>query len=431
MRVLVTGAYGFIGAQVVAALDAAGHEVVCTVRGARRDERFPLLRSIGCDMGVDVREEDWHPRLAGIDAVVNAAGILRERGRDRFDTVHVQAPLALFRACQRAGVRRVVQISALGDPADGEFIASKHRGDAALLALDLDAVVLRPSIVYSTAGSYGGTSLLRALAVLPGVIALPEGGFQRLQPVALEDLAAVVVAAVTRRTPMSQEIFDVVGPEVLTLADYLRSWRRWLGSPPAREVRVPRVLVRAVAALGEVVDRGPLGTTMLRMLERGNVGATDAWPRLHDAWGVAPRALEQVLGQTPAQVQDRMHAILYFALPALHIALALLWIGSGLVGLTASSPDVAAMAQGGPWTVASSLVLARSTGVADLVLGVLCLVRWRPRAVLAAMLVMLIGYTVAIGLLWPRHWLDSLGALAKNVPLIAAFWVLLATEERR
>jgi uncharacterized membrane protein YphA (DoxX/SURF4 family) len=170
---------------------------------------------------------------------------------------------------------------------------------------------------------------------------------------------------------------------------------------------------------------------MLRMLERGNIASTDAWPRLHDAFGVAPRALEKVPEHNPAQVQDRMHARLYFALPALRTALALLWIGSGLVGLTASPGDVATMAQGGPLTVESSLLLARLTGVADLVLGVLCLLRWRRRAVLATMLVMLVGYTVAIGLVWPRHWLDALGGLAKNVPLIAAFWVLLATEERR
>jgi uncharacterized protein YbjT (DUF2867 family) len=431
MRVLVTGAYGFIGAQIVATLHGAGHEVVCAVRGARRDHRFPTLRSIACDMGADVREEDWLPRLAGIDAVVNAAGILRERGDDRFDTVHVRAPLALFRACLHAGVRRVVQISALGNPADGKFIASKHRGDAVLAALDLDAVVLRPSIVYSANGSYGGTSLLRALAAFPGVLLLPEGGTQRLAPVALDDIGDIVLAAVTRVVPFSCENYEVVGPQIMTLADYLRSWRRWLGGAPARELPVPRVVVRAGAALGELLGRGPLGLTMLRMLRRGNVGADDAWTRLRDTFDVAPRALEQVLATTPVQTQDCLHARLYFALPALRIAIALLWIESGLVGLLAPPSEVAAMSQGGLMSLATALVLARMTGAADLVLGILCLARWRPRPVLTAMLAMLVGYTFAIGVLWPHHWFDALGGLAKNVPLIAVFWILLATEERR
>ncbi|HEX7770021.1 MAG TPA: NAD-dependent epimerase/dehydratase family protein, partial [Dokdonella sp.] len=157
MRVLVTGAHGFIGGTVVAHLLAAGHEVVPAVRRPRPAQRDGALAGLACDMGRDVDESPWLPRLAGIDAVVNCAGILRERGRDRFEVVHVQAPLALFRACTRTGIRRVVQVSALGDPADGEFIASKHRVDAALLALLPEAVVLRPSVVYDTRGSHGGT----------------------------------------------------------------------------------------------------------------------------------------------------------------------------------------------------------------------------------------------------------------------------------
>ncbi|MEO7431009.1 MAG: SDR family oxidoreductase [Dokdonella sp.] len=400
------------------------------MRASRRNRRFTMFPSIACDMGVDVREDDWLPRLAGVDAVVNAAGILREHGSDHFDNVHHRAPLALFRACRSAGIRRVVQLSALGDPADGEFIASKHRGDGALLELDLDAIVLRPSIVYSAAGSYGGTSLLRALAALPGVLLLPEGGAQRLQPVALEDLGTLLVAALD--TPVtSREPFEVVGPDVLMLSDYLRCWRSWLGSAPALEIRIPSALVRSGAALGEFVGRGPLGLTMLRMLERGNVGRPDAWARLRDEFGVAPRALDHVLATTPAQTQDRWHARLYFALPALRLSFALLWVGSGLIGLSAPVAAVESMSREGPLALDSAVGLARLTGAADLLLGVLCLSRWQPKWVLAAMLAMLVGYTLSIGVLWPRHWFDPLGGLAKNIPLIIALCVLLAIEDRR
>src|SRR5687768_15590531 len=130
----------------------------------------------------------WRASLEGIDAVVNVAGILRERGSQRFDRIHHDGPLALAQACVEAGVARFVQISALGHPDDGEFIASKHRFDQALQQLPLAAIVLRPSVVYSTAGSYGGTSLLRALAAVPGVLPLPGDGRSRIQPLAAEDL---------------------------------------------------------------------------------------------------------------------------------------------------------------------------------------------------------------------------------------------------
>lgn len=429
MRVLVTGAFGFIGSHIVAALVAGGHEVVCAARGARVDRRFPGIAAVACDMARDTREEDWRPHLAGIDAVVNCAGILRERRGEAFEDVHVRAPLALFRACATTGVRRVVQISAIGSPEDDAFVASKHRCDAGLAHLDLDWTVLRPSLVYSARGSYGGTSLLRALAALPGVLLLPGSGAQRLQPVAAEDVGAAVVAALGR-PEASRQVFELVGPDVLALRDYLRSWRRWLGLGPARVLHVPPALVRIATACGEWLGRGPLGETMRRMLERGNVGAAGAWEHARDRLGVAARPLTRALAEAPAQVQDRWHARLYLWLPLLRVSLALLWIASGLVGLLLPAGDVRA-ATSGIDAPAGTLAAARIGGALDLALGALCLVRWRPRLVLGAMLLMLAGYTLGIGVLWPQHWLDPFGGLLKNLPLAAALAALLAVEERR
>jgi len=430
MRVLVIGAYGFIGAHIVSALIAADHKVVCAVRGARVDSRFPGLDAVACDMASDVHVEDWIPRLVGIDAVVNCAGILRERGTESFTAVHELAPLALFHACGQTGVRRVIQISALGNVADGEFVASKHRGDEALAALDLDWLVLRPSLVYSARGSYGGSSLLRGLAALPGFLPLPSHGEQQVQPIAAEDVGSALVAALMRPT-CTGEVIELVGPEVLTLRDYLLNWRRWMGFGSALLVPIPAPLVRATAALGEHLGNGPLGLTMTSMLERGNVGAAHATMHLRECLGLTPRSLQRALDEVPSQVQDRWHARLYFLLPALRVLIALLWIGSGVVGWLTSPASLAVWAPGDVLSAGSLLVLAKVTSTMDLVLGVLCLVRWRPRLVLTLMLVMLLGYTLGIGIMWPVHWLDPPGGLLKNLPLIAALAILLATDERR
>jgi uncharacterized protein YbjT (DUF2867 family)/uncharacterized membrane protein YphA (DoxX/SURF4 family) len=430
MRVLVTGAYGFIGAHIVAALAAAGHEVVCAVRGARIDARFPGLRAIACDMAHDLRSEDWLPRLAGVEAMVNCAGILRERGADTYAAIHEQAPQALFRACVQAGVRRVIQLSALGHADDGEFIASKHRGDTALTALELDWLVLRPSLVYSVRGSYGGSSLLRGLAGLPGLLPLPGLGGQPLQPIAAEDIGVAVVTALAR-PQVTREVLELVGPDVLSLRDYLLAWRRWLGFGRAYALAVPTPLVRLTCTLAEHLGNGPLGNTMARMLERGNVGAADAGSRLRERLGLVPRSLRRALAEAPSHVQDRWHARLYFCLPFLRVSMALLWIGSGVVGWLTSPSDVVAAAPGSSLAAGSLLALARVTAGADLLLGALCLLRWRPRLVLGLMLAMLLGYTFAIGIAWPVHWLDPFGGLLKNLPLVAVMAILLVTEERR
>jgi uncharacterized protein YbjT (DUF2867 family) len=430
MRILITGAYGFIGAHIVAALIASDHEVICAVREARTDTRFPGIKTVACDMARDIHIESWLSRLDGVNAVVNCAGILREHGVDTFATVHEQAPLALFRACQQLGIRRVIQISALGSSTDGEFIASKHRGDEVLATLDLDWLVLRPSLVYSPRGSYGGTSLLRGLAGLPWILPLPSHGRQRVQPIAAEDVGAAVVAALAR-PQCHGEVLELVGPEVMTLRDYLLAWRRWLGFGPARMLTVPTTLVRIAATLGEHLGNGPLGQTMMRMLDRGNIGAPHAIARLREYLGLVPRSLSRTLDETPSEVQDRWHARLYFWLPALRVSIGLLWIGSGVVGWLTSLVNVTTATPGSTIPAVTLLVLARVTGTADLLLGMLCLIRWRPRLILALMLLMLLGYTIGIGILWPAHWLDPFGGLLKNLPLIAALAILLATDERR
>lgn len=168
---LVTGARGFIAGFLIAALRAHGWRVVLGVRDRRLgpDERH-------CDFAGTNDAVDWDALLSGVDAVVNVAGILRQTARQGFDAIHHDGPLGLARACVARGIRDFVQISALGSPEDGAFIASKHRFDAALLLLPLRAVVLRPSIVYATGGSYGGTSLLRALAASPVAVPVPGHG---------------------------------------------------------------------------------------------------------------------------------------------------------------------------------------------------------------------------------------------------------------
>lgn len=421
MRVLLTGAHGFIGSFVAAALRDAGHDVVACVRSPRRDGE------IACDMARDTVAAVWLPRLAGIDVVVNCAGILREVGAQTFSAIHVDAPIALFTACAQARVRKVVQISALGEDEDGEFIASKHRADAALAQLDVDWTVLRPGLVYSASGSYGGTSLLRALAGLPGVFFLPQRGEQAMRPVAAEDLGLAVVAALVTAAA-SREVIEFVGPQTLRFVDYLRAWRAWFGLPAAFELHTPLAFVDTTVAAGEWLTRGPICRVIWNLLRRGRIGAADANERIAALLGVTPRSLDTALRERSCREEDRRAAKLYTLLPALRAAFALLWIASGIVGLTVPATQIAATVPA--WSPSLATALAQCTGVADIVLGGLLLIGVQTRLVERLMLAMLLAYTFGIGVFAPQHWLDPFGGLLKNIVLIVALVLLLALEPR-
>ena len=428
LRVLLTGAGGFIGSQVLTSLTNAGHEVVaCTRSGSSKPASAVEL--IACDFARDIDPKTWLPRLQGVQAVVNCAGILRERGADRFEQVHVETPLALFAACVTAGVWRVIQVSALGQPADTEFIASKHRGDAKLAQLDLDWVVLRPSIVYSLDGSYGGTSLLRAMAALPGVIVVPGDGRQSIAPVSGPDLSALIVQLLATGAD-SRRTFEVVGPETLSLESYLKAWRRWLGFGEPRVIAVPGGLVAVAAWLGERFSKGPLGMTMYRMLMAGSTAEPAANAVTGNSVGWRPRSLTDVLLERPSFAQDRWHARLYFLAPLLRIALAFVWVASAVVGFVTPQQQIRAVL-GAAGVMSGAVALDYFASAVDLILGVLLLIGWKVSATGLLMFISLLAYTLFVGIALPSMWLEPFGGLLKNIALLPAVLVMMAVADRR
>ena len=203
MKCLVTGAYGFIGSEVVAALRREGATVIGCGRDLELARRVnPAIEWIACDFNTDVTPAHWTPRLAGIDVVVNCVGILQGNLRDDAERIHAEATIALFEAAAASGVRRIVHISAVSAETaiPTAYARSKAKADAALSRLDANWLIVKPSLVIGR-GAYGGTSLMRGLAGLPFVLPLPGEGRERFQPIALDDLARGIARLAARAEP--------------------------------------------------------------------------------------------------------------------------------------------------------------------------------------------------------------------------------------
>ena len=113
MNVFLTGATGFIGGKLAAALAARGHALTCGLRTARcAPPACAQVRQV--DFTRDFEPAAWQPLLEGTEILINAVGMIRERPGRTFEDVHVRAPVAMFAAAQAVGVRRIFQISALG-----------------------------------------------------------------------------------------------------------------------------------------------------------------------------------------------------------------------------------------------------------------------------------------------------------------------------
>jgi uncharacterized protein YbjT (DUF2867 family) len=432
MRVLVTGAYGLIGSAVLARLHRDGHALAGAGRAiadARR--RAPFARWIEADFDRLTAAGDWLPLLDGIDAVVNCVGVLQDGARDDVRRVQVTATGALFEACERRGIRRVIHVSALGAArgAATEFARSKAEAEEQLAARDLDWVILRPGLVLAPA-VYGGTAMLRGVAGLPWAIPLPAAD-ARVQAIGIDDLAETVARCLMPGAP-ARVRWDVAHPQVHTLAAVVVALRGWLGLAPAPIVPVPPAAAAAIArvadALGHLGWRSPVRTTALRQLAAGVVGDPAPWMA---ATGIAPQSLGDVLARQPSSVADRWFARLYLLKPLAIAGLALFWVLTGLVSL---GPGRAAaidhlLAAGFAPAFAWPLLVAGS--LFDVALGLLLLVRRTARLALLTMLAATPFYLLIGTLLAPQLWLDPLGPFLKIVPMLVATACALAIMDER
>lgn len=426
MRIMVLGAAGFIGRHVVAELLAHDHDVVAVVRRAEGfAESFPDVDVIALDLAKAVNERDWTPHLGGIDLVVNAAGLLRGAAMTQ---VHVTMPQALHAAAAKAGVARVVLLSAISARAEvaTDYAASKLTGEEALRTSAVGWTILRPSLVYGD-GSYGGTSLMRGMAGLPWIIPVPGRGDFAFSPIHARDLAKAI-RIVCEDAAFAGMTLEPVGPDRLTLRELLERLRAWLGCGKARFLPVPMPIMSAFGRIGDVLGNGPIATNSLVQMVAGNDGDSQAFAR---AIGFVPRSFDSALRDRPAQVQDRWHARLFFVAPLLKIALILLWGGSALLGLLfgAEQSEAVVRALGLPVTWADPLRIGGS--LLDIAIVALLLFDRRGRWSTVVQLAAVLSYTLVIGLALPQLWLDPLGPLLKNIPILAAILVHGAIAERR
>lgn len=429
MKILVVGASGMIGSAVTARAIAEDHRVVATVRPGATTMPAGIERAVEIDIARATHKADWAASVEGVDAVVNCAGVLQAGPGQSPRGVHHTGIAALFEACRDRSIRRVIHFSAIGVDrgAVSEFSRSKRAGDEALMAEDLDWVILRPSVVLGP-GASGASALVRGLAALPVLPAMPDTG--PLQVVALDDVVETVMFFLAPSAPGKVTV-ELAGPEQLAFTDVIARYRRWLGWRPARRIRVPRPVASCLYRLGDLAGRlgwrPALRTNAEREIVRGAVGDPTVW---RQSTGLRPRPLAESLAARPATTQERMFARLFFLRPVIFVVLALFWIGTGAVSL-GPGYDIGLdlMRAGGLPALAAPGVVAGA--LADILIGAAILYRPTARKGLYGAIVLSLFYLTVGTVLVPELWRDPLGPMMKIWPILVLNIVALAVLDER
>jgi uncharacterized protein YbjT (DUF2867 family) len=257
-QVALIGGSGFIGSHLVNALVELGKNVRVATRRRANASHLTLLP-------IDVIECDVHDpaQLAAFveqaDAVVNLVGILQGRRGEpygpEFARAHVELPRKVAAACEAKGVRRLVQMSAIGADSEGPSMYLRSRGDGEKAIRDsgLDWTIFRSSVVFGPEDNLLNqfAFLERMFPIIP--LACADAQFQ---PVFVGDVAKAIVNVLDLDAANGMT-YELAGPHVYTLAELVRFAGATIGKH-ARIVKLPDSLGRLQAMTMEMAPGDPL-----------------------------------------------------------------------------------------------------------------------------------------------------------------------------
>ena len=293
MKVLMTGATGFVGTRLREAVRKDGHQIRLLVRKESAEAVKKTLPADAYELVFgDVFETNTCLHACdGCDAVIHLVGIIREFPSKgiTFDEIHRVGTANVVDAARRSGVARFIHMSALGarDGAVSKYHRTKRAAERVVEESGLRWTIFRPSWIFAPGDELSAT--IKDIVSKP-VIPLINGGKALIQPVALDDVCACMTKAL--RMPETQgKIYELGGPDRV-------SYREIFEQAAARSGRKAPTLTLAAGAIRPVVglfqrcESFPLTLDQLAMLGEDNVCEIDPFVK---AFGVTPASFREAI----------------------------------------------------------------------------------------------------------------------------------------
>jgi NADH dehydrogenase len=218
-QVTVFGGSGFLGQAIVRALAPHGYLVRVACRRIELAEKVKTAGDVGqiTLMRANLRvPQSVVTAIEGSQAVINAAGIAFERGRQRYKAIHAGGARTIAEAARAAGVARLVHVSGIGADSrssKNRYVQSKVEAEEAIVAAFETATILRPSVVFGPDDVL--FNRLAKIAAMAPFMPVVGSGRAKVQPVFVADVAAAAVA-VLARPDTAKSVFELGGPRVYT-----------------------------------------------------------------------------------------------------------------------------------------------------------------------------------------------------------------------
>lgn len=289
LHITVLGGSGFVGRNLVKRLAEQGHIVTVLSRNlSPHSERLlspdVLLREI------DVYDaQQLHHAFIKQDVIINLVGILNEHGDSGrgFQRVYAELTRAIIAACKSAGVKRLLQMSALNaGRGKSHYLQARGEAEALVKASGLSWTIFEPSVIFGI-GDGLFTRFGRLLKNIP-VFPLARAG-TKFAPVYVGNVVEAYIASLNDKRSIGA-VYELYGPDVFTLKELVQMSAKQLGLRRL-VVTLPDALGRIQALLCDFIPGKPFSSDNFRSLLTDSVGGIDGLHRL----GIIPVRVASIL----------------------------------------------------------------------------------------------------------------------------------------
>lgn len=293
--VTIFGGSGFVGRHLVGQLAKAGYHIRVAVR---HPQLAGFLQPLGGVSQIEmvkanIRDEKTiKEAIEGADYVVNLVGILSQSGSQNFNSIHVQGARLIAIAAREAGVKQLVQMSALGadERSTSKYARTKAHGEDAVLNMEPNAVILRPSVIFGPEDGFFNmfAGMMSILPIIPVF-----GGKTKFQPIFVGDVAAAIKAVLDGKARQGT-IYELGGPQIISMKEVYLKIKEITGLSPLL-IPLPLWVAKIIALFTFFLPKPPITGDQIKLLKKDNVVsnlAAEERRTLADLVGKAPHSID-------------------------------------------------------------------------------------------------------------------------------------------
>ena len=292
--ITILGGTGFLGRYVVRRLARAGFRLRIIIRNPSSALELNTAGHVGqiaLIAGDITKPESYAAALKGSYAVINLVGVLFEHGKQNFTVVHSLGAEKLAIAANAAGVKRFIQISALGVEHEfgSSYARSKFLGERAVALAFPEATILRPSIIFGAEDNF--FNKFAKMASISPVLPLIGGGKTLFQPVYVDDVASAIEVCLAKDETKGQ-IYELGGSQIYSFKQILE-YILLLTEKSRRLISLPFGVASFIGRIGEYCPTPPLTRDQVKLLKYNNT--INPTLKSFSHLGITPTAVEIIV----------------------------------------------------------------------------------------------------------------------------------------